>query len=65
MKKKYHPDFFMEYPETATTCTVLDKIQKKLRHAKKHYKDGEEKEFIEHLQKAHSMLEHLIKDLIR
>lgn len=62
MKKKTHPEFFDKFPDTATTCTVVDKIIKKMKHAKKHYKRDEEKEFIDHLQESHSMLEHLIRD---
>lgn len=60
--EKYHPEFFTRFPDTATTCTVLDKIQKKIRHSKKHYKDGDMALFIQHLQEAHSMIEHVIRD---
>lgn len=65
MKKIHHPEFFEKHPESATTCLVIDRIIRKLEHTKKHYKNEEEKEFIAHLQESHTMLEDLLKDVLK
>ena len=49
--------FFVKHPESATLCTVLDKLIRKAKHAKKHYKEGDMEEMLDHIDELHSMCE--------
>lgn len=60
MERTYEK-WFAQFPDTATTCTVLDKMIKKAKHAKKHYKDGDEQAMLEHLDELHTMIEAFVK----
>jgi hypothetical protein len=55
--EKTMEEFFMKFPDTATPCTVIDKMIKKAKHIKKHYKKGEEEEMLKHNEELHNMTE--------
>lgn len=52
-----YAEFFVKHPGSADFCTVLDKLIRKAKHIKKHYKEGEIEEMLEHMDELHTMCE--------